>query len=249
MARTVVPIADLRREPHELLPKNFDHHALRDSQILYNEKIEILEIVGRWVHVAAVEQMRFTDKWEPYEGWLHQSEIGEGKIVPKFVVYDSSEYSYGTYSESPLPGARPLSSTFDRKQLVDDAKRFLGAPYLWGGRSSYFSTPIASVDCSSLIHLLYRAQGISIPRDAHDQYLFGKPSTELKPGDPLYLAKGERINHVILKLEEGLFIEAPESGKHVRLLKEGEDLWQKDGRWHFFDRPDTYKGFSISLTV
>jgi len=244
MARTVVPVADLRREPQDLLPKNFDHHDLRDSQLLFNEEVEVLETQGEWVRVAALQQLRFTPQreWHPYEGWMHQSEIDEGSISPQFVIVSPSEkYSYGTYLDAPLPETRPLPKQFNRQQLVEEAKQFLDAPYLWGGRST------GSVDCSGLIDLLYRAQGIQLPRDAHDQFLFGKRTSTLQPGDPLYLAKGERINHVILKLDDWLFIESPETGKKVRLLRWGEDLWEEEGWLHFRDRPHPYRGFPISF--
>lgn len=259
MAKTIVPIADLRSEPVELLPKTFDHHPMRDSQILFNEEVEILEIRDEWLRIAAVEQLVFTPKlgWCPYEGWIRREELGEGTITPKHVVCVPNELPYGAYVDSPLPGTRPLSERLNRKQLIEEAMNFLGTPYLWGGRSSYFPGRIASVDCSGLVNLLYHAQGISIPRNAHDQFLFGRRIGGLEPGDALYLArieqasseqpKAERMHHVILKLENDLFIEAPETGKKVRLLKLDDTIWKKGEEWHIFDRPAPYKGVPISF--
>jgi len=49
-------------------------------------------------------------------------------------------------------------------QVIELAKsHFLGTPYVWGGRSP------EGADCSGLIQLLARSQGIHIPRDSGDQ--------------------------------------------------------------------------------
>ncbi len=43
------------------------------------------------------------------------------------------------------------------------AERFLGTPYLWGGKSSL------GIDCSGLVQTVYRACGIAAPRDSDMQ--------------------------------------------------------------------------------
>lgn len=52
-------------------------------------------------------------------------------------------------------------SPLDPLQLAHS--HFLGAPYLWGGRST------AGLDCSGLVQALASAKGLSIPRDSHEQ--------------------------------------------------------------------------------
>lgn len=47
---------------------------------------------------------------------------------------------------------------------VDVASRFLGAPYLWGGKS------VLGMDCSGLTQLACDLCGIALPRDASDQW-------------------------------------------------------------------------------
>ena len=44
--------------------------------------------------------------------------------------------------------------------FIATAKKFIGVPYLWGGRSS------EGVDCSSLVQLSLAMAGISVPRDS-----------------------------------------------------------------------------------
>jgi cell wall-associated NlpC family hydrolase len=101
-----------------------------------------------------------------------------------------------------------------RQAIVKEAKLFLGTPYYWGGRG------FGAVDCSGLVNLAYRASGIDVPRDAHEQWMAAKPIVdgELKPGDLIFLSKKgdfKSIVHVLLYLAGEDFIEAPGTGKSV----------------------------------
>lgn len=50
-----------------------------------------------------------------------------------------------------------------QRDAVATAERFLGAPYLWGGKT------IAGLDCSGLIQIALQASGINAPRDSDQQ--------------------------------------------------------------------------------
>lgn len=81
-----------------------------------------------------------------------------------------------------------------RHQLVDDARRFTGVCYLWGGNSAF------GIDCSGLVMLLHRMIRRTIPRDARLQFPVGKEvQPPFKPGD-LFFFRGDstsdRITHV-----------------------------------------------------
>jgi len=78
-------------------------------------------------------------------------------------------------------------------ELLDTARQFLGMRYLWGGNSAW------GLDCSGLIHLTYRAQGVVVPRDAFDQAGHVAPVglDDVQPGDLYFFAhSGEEISHV-----------------------------------------------------
>lgn len=250
MARTLIiqhPVVDLRTEPLPIPSQDYSHQNLRETQLLFGERVELLEERIEWIKVAALEQLCFSDIWHPYVGWILRSEVREVTHFesPTHVVHTPSftlgslMLSYGTLLTK-REGLREIPAAPCRTQIVEDARHFIGSPYLWGGRASCLPSSISSVDCSGLINLLYRAQGICLPRNAHEQYLKGIPVTHLQPGDPLYLQRAERVNHVILKLDETTFIEAPETGKCVRLLTWGKEIWENVGKLHFFDRPHPY---------
>lgn len=102
-----------------------------------------------------------------------------------------------------------------RQNIVGEAKLFLETPYLWGGRA-------IGVDCSGLVNLAYRASGIDIARDAHEQWMISKPirADELKPADLIFLSRKDdftSIVHVMLFLGGEDFIEGPGTGKRVRI--------------------------------
>ena len=51
----------------------------------------------------------------------------------------------------------------DATAVVRTAERWLGAPYLWGGRTEW------GVDCSGLVQAAYGLHGVPLPRDSRDQ--------------------------------------------------------------------------------
>lgn len=70
-----------------------------------------------------------------------------------------------------LPHLAPVPGDF-----VTQAERFLGAPYLWGGRSS------AGLDCSALVQLALAAVAVRAPRDSDMQAAF--VGVEIEQGTP-----------------------------------------------------------------
>ena len=61
----------------------------------------------------------------------------------------------------PAPQLRPIDEP--EPDWVAVAERFIGVPYVWGGRSS------SGIDCSALIQLALQAAGAECPRDSDMQ--------------------------------------------------------------------------------
>ena len=91
----------------------------------------------------------------------------------------------------------PQDEAGRRAQIVADAARFTGVPYLWGGCTAF------GIDCSGFAQLLHRLAGVIIPRDADMQFEAGRPVDEpFQPGDLLFFGEGDgrKITHVGVSL-------------------------------------------------
>lgn len=103
------------------------------------------------------------------------------------------------------------------RTIVEQGKRFLGLPYLWGGMSSF------GYDCSGFAYSMHKSTGIVIPRDASVQARYGESieRDRLEPGDLLFFAHEEgqgAVHHVGIYVGDGHMIHSPESGKTIELV-------------------------------
>ncbi|GAA3801685.1 transglycosylase SLT domain-containing protein [Nocardioides panacisoli] len=103
--------------------------------------------------------------------------------------------------------------------VVADAKKYLGIPYVWGG-----TDPKVGLDCSGLVQRVYADLGIDLPRVSADQARQGTPVASLaeaQPGDLLAWDNSSRNNgadHIAIYVGNGKMIEAPYTGANVRLV-------------------------------
>lgn len=130
-----------------------------------------------------------------------------------------------------------------RRSIVNTAKLFLGVPYLWGGRSikpevrgqrsevrknSKIETRnpqpdvVRGVDCSGLTNLVFRANNIDIPRNAHVQWMVTPKISHdaMQPGDVVFVSNQDEfyeISHVMIYLGCDEFIEALETDTVVKI--------------------------------
>ena len=96
-----------------------------------------------------------------------------------------------------------------KNKLVENAYLYLNTPYLWGGRSPF------GIDCSGFTQLLYKLNGVKLPRDASQQAKVGQTLSfveESEAGDLAFFDNEEgNIIHVGMVLENNRIIHA--SGK------------------------------------
>lgn len=90
-----------------------------------------------------------------------------------------------------------------RSAIVAYAKQFLGNPYVYGGTSL-----TSGADCSGFIQSVYAHFNISTGRSSRDQAAKGKEIavSAAQPGDLLFYASGNYINHVAMYIGGGQVI-------------------------------------------
>lgn len=96
--------------------------------------------------------------------------------------------------------------------IVNYARKYLGVPYTWGGKS-----PSEGFDCSGFTYYVYKnAVGKTIPSYSLGQADIGKTvsKNELKVGDLVFF--GSPTHHVGIYSGNGNYIHAPQTGDVVK---------------------------------
>lgn len=208
--RVQVAIAPLRKEPSD--------RSEMVSQALMGEELSILDRQEKWTMVRM-----FTDG---YEGWIDNKQFGESDDVEGYqelsapishcVTADGSSIWLPAAARVPAHWRVEPAQSIARAGVAAfalSANQFLNAPYLWGGRT------ILGIDCSGFSQLVFRLNGISIPRDAYQQAEMGTTISFIEEtliGDLAFFDNAEgRIVHVgiVLRNSEGLVDVIHASGK------------------------------------
>ncbi|MBB3696386.1 C40 family peptidase [Flammeovirga yaeyamensis] len=216
------------------------HSSEMTSQLLYGELYKVIEFTedNEWVKI----QMHF-DKYEGYITKGQHNEVAkdyadryikaEHPVVtrPIFPIFDKQKtihlsigstlpFHYEKCDNTQINYAKLHSvlPSENEGDLLETASKYLGVPYLWGGRS------IAGIDCSGFAQTVYNAHGIKLPRDAYQQAEIGSKVTfeEATAGDLAYFHNDKgRITHVGIVSNNGKIIHA---SHYVR-----EDLFTVEG--------------------
>ncbi len=178
--RICIPLCTVKESP--------DHNAKASSELLFGERIEILQLLGSWAKIRTIE--------DGYTGFVENTSYESTLINATHWVSNRATFIFESADiKSPVvnrllfgsqvslsmcnidsnfmcvenigfiwAGHCQSANAKSSLSLIELAQNnYLDAPYLWGGRSS------DGCDCSGLVQMLAKAKGISIPRDSGDQ--------------------------------------------------------------------------------
>lgn len=193
------------------------------TQLLFGEHFEIIEHVENWskVRLAFDNYEGWVDSkmMTPIEEDLFKNLNKELQVVANDtfnLVFQEKDYSNKLIVPgSSFPFCNLENKSFQiadknyfyqgkvsensedeniRDSIIESALKYFNSPYLWGGRTPY------GIDCSGLTQIVYKLNGIVLPRDASQQVKIGDPLTfveEALPGDLAFFDNEEgRITHV-----------------------------------------------------
>lgn len=180
------------------------------TQILFGESLDILETKGNWTKVKL--------HFDGYEGWVDAKQISPISdedlekrktelITDSVLFYKNKDIKMLLSIGSEVEAESEKEKIGDiRENIVETAIGFLKVPYLWGGRSFF------GIDCSGLTQIVYKANGIKLPRDAYQQAEIGEVLNfieEAEVGDLAFFENDAgKIVHVGIMLEDQKIIHA-----------------------------------------
>ncbi|MDU3549863.1 MAG: C40 family peptidase [Actinomyces sp.] len=121
--------------------------------------------------------------------------------------------SYDDDDDTPSRGGGGGGNSDAAAGAIAWAKSKLGAQYVWAGEGPGY-------DCSGLVTMAYRSQGIYLTHWSQAQYSEGTrvPVSQAQPGDLIFWNwDGDNIDHVAIYLGNNQIIEAPTFGVPVRI--------------------------------
>ena len=216
LCEVIEPHAPLRREPRP--------DASLETEALKGERVTIYDANGEgwaWGQLAA----------DGYVGWLPDNALALAGAAPthkvtaprtlafpgpsiklpplealplgaRLVIARIEDRMAVTQSGAYVPATHLAPLDQNEMDFVAVAERFLGTPYLWGGKTAL------GLDCSGLVQVALTACGVACPRDSDMQEAALGTAVA---GDPSTFERGDLIfwkGHVAIARDRGSLLHA-----------------------------------------
>jgi len=158
-----------------------DDNAAQDSELLFGETFTVYDCADGWAWGQAANDL--------YVGYLRQDALtgvfaADARVTALMApVFSAADLKTPVRDLLPLNAAAPVLARqgdyvqigerrwlhqrhlapLAEKDFVAVAERFVGVPYVWGGKTH------AGMDCSGLVQIALAGSGIAAPRDTDMQ--------------------------------------------------------------------------------
>ncbi|OCA81550.1 hypothetical protein A8F94_22020 [Bacillus sp. FJAT-27225] len=140
-----------------------------------------------------------------------------GQVLKVSGTATATQVKSATTTATTTSTTASTTSTVDA--LITEAKKHLGAPYLWAG-----NTP-AGFDCSGYLKYVFGKVGVTIPRTVATIWDATKPVSSVKPGDIVfYTTYKAGPSHAGIYIGDNKFIHASSSG--VMITDMSNSYWK-----------------------
>ena len=158
-----------------------------------------------FLHSSGLYKVRFENFKTKQAARRRALDLQGRGIIDAFYIVEPNAYTAGSRD-----GKARL-----REEIVRTAGRYVGVPYRWGGES-----PKTGFDCSGLTMVVYRLNGLDLPRSSRQQWKVGRriDRSRLQKGDLVFFATsgGNRVSHVGIYAGGNKFLHAPGRGHRIR---------------------------------
>ncbi|HUH72897.1 MAG TPA: C40 family peptidase [Chitinophagales bacterium] len=197
---------------HVSIKSESSHKSETITQGIFGEVFKILEIQKEWTKIQLLSDSYIgfiqNQQWIKVENFndinfyinsknnlsVNWNEIKlHLPIGARIWKNDINHPVLSQFTFSKKANYKKAKSKYSPKLLQKAAKKFLGAPYLWGGKTT------VGIDCSGFVQIVFLINGIQLPRDAYQQAEIGKiiPINECRVGDLAFFSQSsEKITHV-----------------------------------------------------
>ncbi|HZP80134.1 MAG TPA: C40 family peptidase, partial [Chthonomonadaceae bacterium] len=175
--------------------------------------VAIQQESGTWVGVLMADGST---------GWLRSENV---RMLDYQVVSNGSAMMPSGGGDIYPSSSIPLLTT-DPQAILNEAYRYMGVRYVWGGNG------YSGIDCSGFVKNVFAANGYRLPRTATEQMAYGVPVPvdQLQAGDRLYFGHKKNafgVTHTGIYIGNGYFIHSSSSRKGVAISRLDEPMYAR----------------------
>lgn len=191
---------------------------LQSTQVEKGQEITAGDVIGKTGNSGSISG-----------GQLYLELVQDGTYYNPIFYVDTGAGGYGSGGS----GAHYDDETVQR--LFEEAEKYLGMPYVWGG-----SSPATSFDCSGFVCYVFRNSGVwdigrTTAQGIYNQCTTVDPS-EAQPGDIIFFtgtySTSDAVTHVGIYAGDGMMIHC---GNPIQYTSIYSSYWQQ--HFYAFGRP------------